>query len=136
MIVIKETQRVDEDIEPYLTEVSHKDYLDFGSDALAFMNKSYKRWFIFIDNNPIALAGLYKKSLIGKPELWLLLFNTFRIHSGARAVEIAANLLRAHHPDAFMRVHNDFKAGHHFAEWLGFNTQSQEGDYAIYEVTP
>lgn len=133
MIVIKETAEVGEGLEPFLTEVSRQAYLKFGDDALSFMNNSYKRWSILVDDTPVALAGLHKKSLIGRPELWLLILKAFKTPSGIRAVQVAAKLLRQHHPDAYMRVDTRRAVDTRFAEWLGFKTSGSVGDYAIFE---
>jgi len=132
MIEIKEIDKVEENIVEFLTPISYKAYQEFGVRAFEFMNKSHKRWSINVDGNTVTIAGIHKKSFIGRPELWLLLFDTFKVPSGVKAIKIAAEKLKHFHPDAFMRVDSTFITGIRFAEYLGFKADRQEGDYIIY----
>ncbi len=132
MIEIEELDEVTEDFVDYLTPISHKAYAAFGLEALAFINNSHKRWSINVDGSTVAIAGLHKKSFIGRPELWLLIFTTFRIPSGVKAIKEAAERLKHFYPDAFMRVDNTYITGIRFAEYLGLKADRQDGNYTIY----
>ncbi len=132
MIEIEELDKVDEDFVDYLTPISARAYAKFGLEALAFINDSYKRWSISVDGDTVAIAGLHKKSFIGRPELWLLIFTSFKVPSGVKAIKLAAEKLKHFHPDAFMRVDSSYITGIRFAEYLGLEADHQEGNYIIY----